>query len=115
MLCEKCQTKVDECERHCPHETAVEVDADFSIELNNFNFTVKNKDKVITFVEMDYNLEFLKYACVFYNRLATLNNVIQIRDRVTGLRIVRDRKVDMKTIYRQLKSASKLRELNFRK
>ena len=112
MLCKKCEKKVADCERHCPHEAPKEKLADFSITLSYDKFTVKEKDAVVIDHAISYDKDLFGFACVAYNQVATLNNVVEIRDKVSGLRIVRDRKVDMKTISRQLNSAKRLMDKN---
>jgi len=112
MLCKKCEKKVADCDRHCPHEDPKEKLADFSITLDYDKFTVKEKEAVLIEHAISYDKDLLGFACVAYNQVATLNNVVEINDKVSGLRIVRDRKVDLKTIFRQLNSAKRLKDKN---
>ena len=112
MLCKKCEKKIADCDRHCPHEAPEEKLADFSITLDYDKFTVKEKESVIIEHAITYDKDLLGFACVAYNQVATLNNVVEINDKVSGLRIVRDRKVDLKTIFRQLNNAKRLKDKN---
>ena len=117
MLCEDCKKKVNACERHCPHTMPSIKDPDVIITLSFDRFTVVVNRKLLLeeHIEIDSRETYFTTASVMYNAFATLTNVVEVHDITTGLKIVRDRKIDMKTIKRQLQSAFVVHRHNNRK
>lgn len=112
MICKDCKRKISDCERYCPHDSPQEKLPDFSITIYPDRFVIQKRDSVIIDQSVSYDKDLLGFASVAYNKVSTIDNVVQIWDKVSGMRIVRDRKVDQKTIYRQLNSAKRLMDKN---
>ena len=112
MVCNKCQKAIEDCQRHCPHSDPVEKVADVSIRIGRERFTVRKQGDVVFDEGYSYGKDSLTIASLVYNILATLNIVVEINDKVSGMRIVRDRKVDRLTVLRQLNNAKRLKDKN---
>ena len=115
MVCKKCEKVIDDCPRHCPHTEPVEEKADVPITITHEKFlVVRDGEEVINEIS-SYDRQLLSIASLIYDRVATMDNVVEINDRVSGLRIKRDRKIDCKTVFGKLDSARRLIEINRRR
>tara|TARA_R100000687_G_scaffold59142_1_gene47720 strand:+ start:133 stop:474 length:342 start_codon:yes stop_codon:yes gene_type:complete len=112
MVCDKCKKAIDDCQRHCPHPEPQEKKADVSIRIGREKLTVRKYEDIVFDQGCSYGKFVLTAASLVYDKLATLENVVEIKDKVSGLRIVRDRKVDRLTILRQLNNAKRLKDKN---
>ena len=112
MVCDKCKKAIDDCQRHCPHPEPQEKKADVSIRIGREKLTVRKYEDIVFDEGYSYGKDSLTIASLVYNKLASLNNVVEINDKVSGMRIVRDRKVDRLTVLRQLNNAKRLKDKN---